>query len=56
LIAKGKTNKEVAKDLFLSVHTVHTHRKNIMKKLNVNSISGIVLYAVNAGLVNTDQI
>ncbi len=51
LIAQGMTNKEIASTLHLSVHTVNTHRKNIMKKLGVNSTSGLVLYAVNAGFV-----
>jgi DNA-binding NarL/FixJ family response regulator len=51
LIAEGKTNKETADLLHLSVHTVHTHRRNIMKKLRVNSTSGLVLYAVKAGFV-----
>ena len=51
LIAQGMTNKEIATKLFLSPHTVNTHRKNIMKKLGVNTASGIVLYAVNAGLI-----
>jgi len=37
LIIKGKTNPEIAETLFLSPHTVHTHRKNIFKKLNVHS-------------------
>jgi DNA-binding NarL/FixJ family response regulator len=51
LIAEGMTNKEIAAKLFLSPHTVNTHRKNIMKKLGVNSASGLIMYAVNAGLV-----
>lgn len=37
LIAKGKKNKEIAEELIVSPHTVHTHRKNILKKLNVSS-------------------
>lgn len=37
LISKGLSNKEIAKTLYLSVHTVITHTKNIYKKLNVNS-------------------
>ena len=56
LIAKGLTNRKIAEELFLSPHTVNTHRKNIMKKLGVNSTSGLVLYAVNAGLVKPEEI
>lgn len=51
LIAKGMTSKEIAVKLFLSPHTVNTHRKNIMKKLGVKSTSELVLYAVNVGLI-----
>jgi DNA-binding NarL/FixJ family response regulator len=51
LISNGLTNKEVASNLNISVHTVNTHRRNIMKKLGVNSTSGLVLYAVKAGLI-----
>ncbi|MCF6168191.1 response regulator transcription factor [Lutibacter sp.] len=51
LIAKGMTNKEIAVKLFLSPHTINTHRKNIMKKLGVKSTSELVLYAVNVGLI-----
>lgn len=50
LIASGMTNKEVANQLFISSHTVHTHRKNIMKKLNLKSVSELTIYAVNTGL------
>ncbi|WP_456423769.1 LuxR C-terminal-related transcriptional regulator [Lutibacter sp.] len=51
LIAKGMTSKEIATKLFLSPHTINTHRKNIMKKLGVKSTSELVLYAVNVGLI-----
>jgi two-component system, NarL family, invasion response regulator UvrY len=51
LIGRGKSTKEVAQQLFISIHTVRTHRKNIMKKLAINSITELVLYAVHAGLV-----
>jgi DNA-binding NarL/FixJ family response regulator len=50
--AKGLIAKEIADVLNLSLHTVYTHRKNIMKKLQLNSSSELVLYAVNKGLVN----
>lgn len=51
LTAKGLIAKEIANELCLSTHTVYTHRKNIMKKLKVNSASELVLYAVNNGLL-----
>ncbi len=50
-LAEGLTNKEVAKALHLSPHTVHTHRKNIMKKLGVRSIAELTRYAMSTGLI-----
>lgn len=46
LIAEGLTNVEISEKLFLSKHTVNTHRKNIMNKLGVKNTAGIVMYAV----------
>jgi DNA-binding NarL/FixJ family response regulator len=46
MVAKGLTNKEIAMELFLSVHTVITHRKNIGRKLGIKSVSGITVYAI----------
>ena len=54
LIAQGMIAKEIARELSLSTHTIYTHRKNIMKKLKLNSASELVLYAVNMGLVKSD--
>ena len=51
LIATGMTSKEIATKLFISLHTVQSHRKNIMKKLGVSTASELTLYAVNVGLV-----
>ncbi len=51
LISKGLIAKEIADELNLSPHTVYTHRKKIMKKLNLNTSSELVLYAVNTGIV-----
>ena len=45
-IALGMTNKEVADKLFISVHTVVSHRKNITKKLDIHTVSGLTIYAV----------
>ncbi|MCO6478603.1 MAG: response regulator transcription factor [Phaeodactylibacter sp.] len=51
LIARGLVAKEIAGQLNLSPHTVYTHRKNIMKKLKLNTASELVLYAVQMGWV-----
>jgi len=51
LIAEGLTNIQIADYLFLSAHTINTHRKNIMGKLGVRNTAGIVMYAVKTELV-----
>lgn len=51
LVVKGLIAKEIADTLNLSPHTVYTHRKKIMKKLNLSTSSELVLYAVNTGIV-----
>lgn len=50
-IANGNTNKQIGELLSISHHTVHTHRKNVMKKLGVNSSTELTLYAVNNDLL-----
>lgn len=55
LIAEGQTNEQIAASLFLSKHTVHTHRKNIMAKLGVKNTAGIVMYAVKSDLVSPNR-
>ena len=50
-VVKGMTNKEIAEQLFLSIHTVITHRKNITKKLQIHSASGLTIYAIVNKLV-----
>jgi DNA-binding NarL/FixJ family response regulator len=55
LIAEGSTNAQIAEKLFLSSHTVGTHRKNIMRKLGVNNTAGIVMYAVKSQLVSPNK-
>jgi two-component system response regulator NreC len=52
MIAEGKTNKEIATVLNLSVYTVDAHRGHIMEKLNVHSVTDLVRFAVRAGLVD----
>lgn len=51
LIASGMTNKEIGEKLCLSHHTVHTHRKNILKKLGIKSVSELTVYAMSVGLI-----
>jgi DNA-binding NarL/FixJ family response regulator len=54
-IAEGYTNAEIAENLYLSQHTVNTHRKNIMHKLGVNNTAAIVMYAVKTKLVSPNK-
>lgn len=54
-IAEGLTNTQIAEQLFLSTHTVNTHRKNIMSKLGVKNTAGIVMYAVKTGLISPNK-
>jgi DNA-binding NarL/FixJ family response regulator len=51
-IANGLTTKEIAEKKHVSFHTVMSHRKNIFKKLNINSASELVMYAVRNGLID----
>ena len=55
-IARGMSNKDVADKLFISINTVLTHRKNIFRKLDIHSISGLTIYAVVNGLITLDEI
>ena len=52
LLAEGKSSKEVAVALGLSVKTAETHRSNIMRKLDLHSVSDLVLYAVRNNIVH----
>lgn len=51
LIASGKMAKEISSILNISVHTIYTHRKNVMKKLNISSPVELITYAINNGIV-----
>jgi len=55
-IALGLSNKQIAEKLFLSFHTVHTHRKNVMQKLRVNNTAGVVMFAVKNNLLVDEEI
>lgn len=54
-IAQGKTTKEIANERFSSVHTITTHRKNIFRKLGINTAHEAVKYALRAGLVDSSE-
>lgn len=54
-IAEGLSNKQIADKLNISTHTVNTHRKNIMSKLEVNNTAGIVMYAVKNQILETNH-
>ena len=51
LIVEGKSNREIAETLFISVRTVESHRAAILKKLNLNSTADLVKYAIQKGYV-----
>jgi DNA-binding NarL/FixJ family response regulator len=55
LIAEGYTNSQIANKLFLSGHTINTHRKNIMQKLGINNTAALVMYAVKTNLVSANK-
>ena len=55
-VVKGMTNKEIADKLFISVNTVTTHRRNIVKKLDIHSASGLTVYAIMNKLVSLEEI
>src|SRR5262249_43968069 len=56
LLAEGKSTREVADRLNLSVKTAETHRSNVMRKLDLHSVSELVLYAVRNNLVKLEAL
>lgn len=56
LVALGHSNKEIADKLFISIHTVISHRKNITEKLGIKSISGLTVYALLNKIIDPDRI
>lgn len=55
LVALGYTNKEIAEELFISPHTVITHRKHITKKLGIKTVSGLTIYAVLNNIIDLTE-
>ena len=55
-VARGLTNKEIANELCLSIHTVTTHRRNISSKLQIHTPAGLTIYAIINKLVKLQDI
>lgn len=55
-IAKGMTNRQIADKLYISTHTVATHRRNICAKLDIHTPSGLILYAIVHNLIDISEI
>ena len=51
LIAEGKSNRDIANLLFISIRTVERHRANIMDKLKINKAADLIKYAINKGYI-----
>ncbi len=56
MVAQGYTNKEIAEKLFISAHTVITHRKNIVKKLGIKTVSGLTVYAILNKIIDMEDL
>jgi len=54
LIAEGRTTREIAGDLGVSIKTVETHRSQLMERLDIHDVAGLVRFAIRAGLVSPD--
>jgi DNA-binding NarL/FixJ family response regulator len=55
LVAEGRSTKEIAQKLDLSVKTVETHRAQLMERLDIHDVAGLVRFAVRAGIVSTER-
>jgi DNA-binding NarL/FixJ family response regulator len=55
LIAEGKNTKEIAADLDISIKTVESHRLQLMERLNIHDVPGLVRYAIRSGLVSAEK-
>jgi DNA-binding NarL/FixJ family response regulator len=54
LIAEGRTTKDIAQLLDLSIKTIETHRTELMKRLNIHDVAGLVRYAIRRGLISPE--
>ena len=55
-IAMGKSNKDIADILYISTHTIISHRKNLIEKLGIKSVSGLTVYAILNNIVDISEI
>jgi DNA-binding NarL/FixJ family response regulator len=55
LVAEGRTTKEIASRLDLSIKTVETHRAQLMERLNIHDVAGLVKFAIRVGLTQADK-
>jgi len=55
LLAEGRSMKEIAQLLFISIKTVETHRAQLMERLDIHDVPGLVRYAIRIGLVTPDE-
>jgi DNA-binding NarL/FixJ family response regulator len=55
LLAEGKSTKEIAEALFVSIKTIETHRQQIMSKLNIHSVAGLTKYAIREGMTSAEE-
>ncbi len=55
-VVSGRTNKEIAEQMNISVYTVLTHRRNIARKLNIHSSIALAIYAISNNLVGVDEV
>lgn len=55
LVASGMTTKEIASSLFISIKTVETHRGQLMERLNIHDLAGLIRYAIRIGLIDLED-
>jgi len=55
LIAEGHSTKEIAHLLKISIKTVETHRSELMERLDIHDVAGLVRYAIRVGIVTSEQ-